>query len=193
MVAFGDGTLSGCTVSGKTLTSVWNVSLGESGSLIVSRAAYPFGYLPSSRKQALSFSPSLACAVEQTPLEGSKPSGIGRAFVRAAPHPLVKGACLILVGTSSGFVTAWELTDTRQVACCRCCVTLHTLTYRLYHMNTGGLTGSCSRRSMPSNAGRFAIVEGHTIVGVGTLQVRALDPSCPRLVCPRTVSLYGGC
>ena len=31
MVAFGDGTLSGCTVSGKTLGSVWNVPLGEPG------------------------------------------------------------------------------------------------------------------------------------------------------------------
>jgi hypothetical protein len=31
MVAFGDGTLSGCTVSGKTLASVWNVPLGECG------------------------------------------------------------------------------------------------------------------------------------------------------------------
>lgn len=62
------------------------------------------------------FSWSTAFAVDQTPLEGSKPAGIARAFVRAQPHPLVKGACLILVGTSSGYVTAWELTDTRQVA-----------------------------------------------------------------------------
>lgn len=51
-------------------------------------------------------------AVDQNLLEG-KPAGISRAFVRAEPHPLVKGACLILAGTSSGYVTAWELTDTR--------------------------------------------------------------------------------
>lgn len=28
LVAFADGTLSGCSVLGKTLTSVWNVPLG---------------------------------------------------------------------------------------------------------------------------------------------------------------------
>ncbi len=51
--------------------------------------------------------------MEQDPLEGSKPTGISRAFIRAEPHPLIKGACLVVACTSSGFVTAWELTDTR--------------------------------------------------------------------------------
>jgi hypothetical protein len=66
-----------------------------------------------SRSNCCFFTTPNAFAVDQTPLEGSKPAGIARAFVRAQPHPLVKGACLILVGTSSGYVTAWELTDTR--------------------------------------------------------------------------------
>ncbi len=52
-------------------------------------------------------------AVDQDSLEGAKPVGISRAFVRAEPHPLVKGACLVLAATSSGYVTAWELVDTR--------------------------------------------------------------------------------
>lgn len=52
-------------------------------------------------------------AVEADPLEGAKPAGVSRVFVRAEPHPLIKGACLVIVATSSGFVTAWELIDTR--------------------------------------------------------------------------------
>ena len=119
MVAFGDGTMSGCTVSGKTLTSVWNVPLGESDGVDRLQAAYlaaTYSCVDFSQRPLLHLLMSTSCAVDQTPLEGSKPAGIARAFVRAQPHPLVKGACLILVGTSSGYVTAWELTDTRQVA-----------------------------------------------------------------------------
>ena len=70
-------------------------------------------YIESKLTHCNCFVMSTAFAVDQSPLEGSKPAGIARAFVRAQPHPLVKGACLILVGTSSGYVTAWELTDTR--------------------------------------------------------------------------------
>ena len=36
-----------------------------------------------------------------------------RAFINAEPHPLLNGAALIVVGTSAGYVTAWELTDTK--------------------------------------------------------------------------------
>jgi hypothetical protein len=115
MVAFGDGTMSGCTVSGKTLGSVWNVPLGEPGGVYHLSAGH-FAVTHSScvLKSVAPFTVSTEYAVDHNPLEGTKPAGIARAFVRAQPHPLVKGACLIVVGTSSGYVTAWELTDTRQ-------------------------------------------------------------------------------
>lgn len=117
MVAFADGTLSGCTVSGKALTSVWNVPLGahcrtKTWSVICHRCST---HLTACMCYRLTTAWGMCPAtVEQDPLEGSKPAGISRAFVRADPHPLVKGACLILIGTNTGYVTAWELTDTRS-------------------------------------------------------------------------------
>ena len=46
-------------------------------------------------------------------MQGAKPPFMRRAFVTAEPHPLIKGAALIVVGTSAGYVTAWEVTDSR--------------------------------------------------------------------------------
>lgn len=50
---------------------------------------------------------------EEAPEEGQKAPVMRRAFITAEPHPLLNGAALIVVGTSAGYVTAWELTDTK--------------------------------------------------------------------------------
>jgi hypothetical protein len=57
-------------------------------------------------------------AEEVSPVEGARSHIMRSASILAEPHPLIKGAVLIIVCTSGGFVSAWELTDTRQVVEC---------------------------------------------------------------------------
>ena len=123
-VAFVDGTMCGCSVNQRMLQSVWHVSLGEAHCVLPCLRRYRVQNVRNSIRKALDVDLSHGrrcgnvqakcdCAEENTPLQGTRVPAMRSASIIAEPHPLIKGAALLVACTSAGFVSAWELTDTK--------------------------------------------------------------------------------